>query len=246
MNRRNAFTLIELLVVISIIALLVSILLPTLAGARTQARSLICLNQLKTIGVASLAYCNDNGMNRLPYYGNPPMALKPYTNETGLSGHYDTVWRCPEDTREPRNSSSWNFPYDSSYGLNAAFSTQFDRPQIEIDQQIGVPLHEVVFASQQILYAERGMNDTDSPLYWELVLRAYQHVIDPWDRHGGSIRITGSSPYTLRGNGIPVDVTGALNFLFVDGHVSAEDKDFSFDLNDSKYDTTPWNYRLAK
>ena len=58
-HHKLGFTLIELLVVISIIALLVSILLPALKKARNSARSIQCMSQQRQFGVAMFAYLND-------------------------------------------------------------------------------------------------------------------------------------------------------------------------------------------
>lgn len=55
-----AFTLIEVLVVVAIIALLVAILLPSLAGARAQARTLLCLSNLNQFGKAANVYAHDH------------------------------------------------------------------------------------------------------------------------------------------------------------------------------------------
>jgi prepilin-type N-terminal cleavage/methylation domain-containing protein len=53
------FTLIELLVVISIIALLIAILLPVLTKAREAGKTVICLSNLRQIGMAATTYVVD-------------------------------------------------------------------------------------------------------------------------------------------------------------------------------------------
>ncbi|HVX86630.1 MAG TPA: prepilin-type N-terminal cleavage/methylation domain-containing protein [Phycisphaerae bacterium] len=58
-RRRSGFTLIELLVVVAIIALLISILLPSLARARDQAKKTACASNLHQLGIALTTYTSE-------------------------------------------------------------------------------------------------------------------------------------------------------------------------------------------
>ncbi|MEM8875470.1 MAG: prepilin-type N-terminal cleavage/methylation domain-containing protein [Planctomycetota bacterium] len=74
-SRKTAFTLVELLVVIGIIALLISILLPSLNSARQSARVVACLSNSKTLATATAGYIAENKQTL-------PEAI--YNNRTGL------------------------------------------------------------------------------------------------------------------------------------------------------------------
>jgi len=59
-SHRRAFTLIELLVVISIIALMISILLPVLGSSLEAGKAVQCRSNLHQLGVAQFAYAGGN------------------------------------------------------------------------------------------------------------------------------------------------------------------------------------------
>ena len=60
---KSAFTLIELLVVVAIIALLVSILIPSLENARSLARKTVCASNMHQVGLALSLYGQQNEWN---------------------------------------------------------------------------------------------------------------------------------------------------------------------------------------
>lgn len=114
-SAREGFTLIELLVVVAIIALLMAILLPSLAGARESAKRVSCSSNVRQIGIGFSTYSMEWDNWLPPAVGgeevNPPdarmrtwdRALEGYLNCTltneGAGGEAQgrDVFACPSD-----------------------------------------------------------------------------------------------------------------------------------------------------
>jgi prepilin-type N-terminal cleavage/methylation domain-containing protein/prepilin-type processing-associated H-X9-DG protein len=208
MKQNPAFTLIELLVVIAIIAILATLLFPSLSRAKEKSRRTVCSNNLRQINLGLRMYSDDSTDKapRTPGTTNSPALnwtgykalMKSYVGLSGASSAQDKLFACPADVffydvgnsfdYVPRNFHKETISDFSSYAFNGGNAkTNSNAPGI----------------------AGRTLSSIRDPV--KTVLVAESSAFAPWSWHEPKRPLS-------RENGIFNDAKNMVSF--VDGHVS--------------------------
>lgn len=220
-THKKAFTLIELLVVVSIIAVLVSILLPSLARAKEAAGRALCQANLRQMFTLTSIYAADNDGAWVEGFTSRDGGLWFVADGLGVLG-YKISWMdliggtdapalfdCPTIKRTMPNSNELNmmptdYPYDYPLEKNYAYSTYLakdlagcSRPRME---QMRSAAHIVCFmdgrrAEDQQAYAYAASWEVN----WDIATANEKEKRLAWPHNGKS------------------------NVAFCDGHVARED-----------------------
>lgn len=105
-KNRSGFTLIELLVVISIIAVLMSILMPALGKVREQARNVQCASNIRQLGLAFRLYAQENDNWLDCAVGGAGWTMSWFQNANGISQYLPTQtdWQTSADETNAREA----------------------------------------------------------------------------------------------------------------------------------------------
>jgi prepilin-type N-terminal cleavage/methylation domain-containing protein/prepilin-type processing-associated H-X9-DG protein len=208
----RGFTLVEMLVTMAIIALLISVLLPSMSRARVTTLRVVCASNIRQCGLALWGYAQENGSNLPPACNSAAYAPAIFR----LNSTYDLrsylrrnirdfkAWQCPalgqllpiDDAINTRFASYGTYDYYPGraypdFGTGAALPTRLD----------SAPRQSQLVAMQDVYYDDQAAT-----------LRRFNHGNGTMQKP-----LPSDNPSIAYLTGVVAD--GA-NILFYDGHAA--------------------------
>ena len=191
---KKAFTLIELLVVISIIALLLSIMMPALNKVKEAGRKAVCQAHLRQYVLSNHAYASDNDDNIVPIWW---VANEEFWSIIGVDSEdiarmleafemfdYRNMtlsddWVCPSaNQRNIRNNVAYPFTYAYNLGgqdwnLDADRPVKLSRIRGNAEKILFIDSSDLACNDERWQFSENGSLGGPSPinyrLFWDVV-----------------------------------------------------------------------------
>lgn len=229
-TQRTAFTLVELLVVIAIMSILMALLAPALKAARNKAQAMVCMNNLRQIGLAFISYAGEHDDQLIPYFYSDAKGFHWPLGVLIDTGHFKGGSGAPpwpdHDGRAyqvkpggifncPVNQRTYDWPGDpqylGTYGMNIVLtgSTFY----------LGTPYYDPT--------PLRLSNLPDPGAHFLLADKRRLHPMDggTWLLFRNIEEIVPPGAFSTANMGFSFLHSGGANLLFLDGHVEFVSQD---------------------
>jgi len=230
---KKGFTLIELLVVISIIAMLLAILMPALAIAKQQAKTVVCKSNLRQLVLANIGYATENDGHFVPaasdmyltdggchrWHGVRETTDDPFEPVKGPLAEYlgdGQIKECPGKPKFVR-TSGWGGSFEKGgdgYGYNMTYiGSRLWQNWSDENYQKTASMTDIARTEKTVMFADSAMANNDGTMDY---IHEYSFVQQPYFLSNG----TPMPSWGIASPSIHFRHRGKANIGWADSHVS--------------------------